>query len=166
MLQMHDGKELVLPMVILTGRESNECEANTYQDTLAQFKGKAPKKDELSNWDAMIDAHRAFWTVFYSARTPGDISKKWFLSKEQVEDTYNWDEIGILMNDYLTIRLTQPHIAHLDVNDPNSLQGMLDTIKRMGEDNDFFLNGLTMHAKNQLLKYLVAKLETSQNTNG
>ena len=167
MLQKIEDKELVLPMVVLTGRENSEVEARSFKDTLALFDGKSPKKDDPSNWDEQLNAQRAYWTVFYSIRTPNDLTKKWFLDKAQVEDTYNWDEIGILMNDHLTVRLTQPHLIHLDAEEGDGIfQKAIERVKKLGTDSDFFLNGFTTHSLNLLLKYLVAKLETSQITNG
>ncbi len=166
MLQNHEGKELHLPMVILTGRENNEVEANAYQDTLKLFKGKCPKKDEPSNWDQLIDAQRAYWIIFYSIRLPNDLTKKWFNSKTQVEDTYDWDTAGILMNNYMTVRLNQPHMSNIDFNDPNAFQSVIDRVKKLGAEGDFFLNGFTTHSANQLIKYLVARLESSPTSNG
>lgn len=161
-----DGNQLKLPMVVLTGREMSEVESKAYTDTLKLFNGKCPKSDEPSNWDQQLEAQRSYWTIFLSLRNPEDITKKWFISKEQVEDTYNWDEAGILMSHFLTVRLTQPHLVNLDPNDPNAYQTIIDTIKKAGTESDFFMNGLTTHASNQLIKFLVAKLEPSQNING
>jgi hypothetical protein len=166
MLQMHEGKMLHLPMVLMTGREASVVEMNAYQDTLEMFKGKAPKKDEPSNWDQLLDANRAYWTVFQTIRLPNDLTKKWFESKLQVEDTYNYDEVGILMNDYMTIRLNQLHLVNIDPNDPNAYQTMLDNIKKMGPEGDFFLNGFTTHTVNQFVKYLIAQLENLQKSSG
>src|SRR5271170_2866503 len=53
-------EELWLPMVLLLGDEEEAVEINAYNDTLATFKGKAPKKDEPSNWDQVLDANRAY----------------------------------------------------------------------------------------------------------
>jgi hypothetical protein len=160
------GLELHLPMVVLTGRENSAVECNAYQDTLALFKGKSPKKDEPSNWDAILNAQRAFWIVFYSVRHPDDLTKKWFETKQQVEDTYTWDDIEILMNHHMTVRLRQPHLTDINLDDPNAFQQMIDRVKKMGTESDFFLSGLTTHSVNQLIKYLVAQLEISQKTNG
>ena len=161
-----DGNQLKLPMVILTGNEMAEVESKAFADTLKLFDGRAPKSDEPSNWDQQLEAQRSYWTIFLSVRTPDDLLKKWFISKEQVGDTYNWDEAGILMSHFLTVRLTQPHLVNLDPNDPNAYQTIIDTIKKAGTESDFFMNGLTTHASNQLIKFLVAKLEPSQNING
>lgn len=166
MLILHEDKELYLPMVILTGREMAEVESKSFEDTLKLFKGKSPKNDEPSNWKQQLDAQRAYWTIFYSIRLPGDLTKKWFLSKEQIEDTYNWDEAGILMNNYLTVRLTQPHLINLNQDDDNAFQSAINTIKNLGTESDFFLNGFTTHSANLLIKYLVAQLEILQKNNG
>jgi hypothetical protein len=166
MLQQHEGKELTLPMVVLTGRENSDVEAKCYADTLMAFNGKPPKTDEPSNWDQLLDANRAYWTIFYATRHPDDLSKKWFLSKQGVEDIYSWDDIGILSNHHLTVRLTQPHLVNLDPKDPGAIQATIEKIKSLGTDSDFFLNGFTTHSVNLLLKSLVAQLETLQNTNG
>ena len=166
MLQEHEGKELHLPMVILNSREDAMVQANAYQDTLKLFNGKCPKLDEPSNWDQQLEAQRAAWIVFMSCRLPNDLTKRWFNNKEQVEDTYNWDELGILMNHYLDVRLSQPHLKSLDLSDPDSFQNMIDQIKKMGTDDSFFLNGFTTHSLNRLIKFLVAQLENLQSSNG
>jgi hypothetical protein len=159
MLQLHEDKELHLPLVVLTGRENSDVEVKTYQDTLSQFKGKSPKKDEYSNWDELLEANRAYYTILYSARLPNDLSKKWFESKQQLEDTYTWDDIEILMAHYLTVRATQPHLVNLDMKDPNVFQIAIDRIKKLGTSSDFFLNGFTSHSSNQLIKFLVEERE-------
>src|ERR1035438_1487518 len=85
MLQLHEGQELQLPMVMLTTREDNTVQASAYQETLKLFNGKCPKLDEPSNWDQLLEAQRAAWIVYMSVRLPNDLSKKYFNNKEQVE---------------------------------------------------------------------------------
>lgn len=166
MLKMEEDKELTLPMVLLTGRENSQVEANAFQDTLNLFRGKAPKTDEPSNWDQQLEAQRAYWTVFMATRLPTDLKKKWFLTKEQVEEEYNWDEIGVLMNHHMTVRLSQPTLKNIDPNDPQAFQKTIDMIKKMGMEGDFFLNGFTTHSVNQLMKYLVLERETLLKNSG
>jgi hypothetical protein len=160
-----DGRELHLPMVVLTTREQNEVEVQSYHLTKAAFNGVVPKKDEYSNWDRILDDNRAILTIFYAVRVPDDLTKKWFMDKRQIEDTYTPEEAGILCNNYLTVKLTQPHLKHFDINDPDAFQNMVDAIKKDAE-SDFFLNGYTTHSVNQFVKSLVAKLPNSPKDNG
>lgn len=162
-----DGKELHLPMVILTPREQNEVEAKAYADTRSMFR-EIPKKDEpgVDAWTKIMDDNRAAYTLFYATRLPTDLSKKWFMDKQQVEDTYTPEEAGILCNHYLTVKLNQPHLKVFDPSNPDAFQGIIDVIRRDGENSDFFLNGLTTHSANQLVKYLVSQLTNSQKDNG
>jgi hypothetical protein len=97
---------------------------------------------------------------------PDNITKKFFESKEQVFDTYNHDELGILMDHYAAVRYTQPHYTLFDADSPTMFQDAIDKIKKMGEDSDFFLNGLTTHSANQLIKSLVSRLTNLENTTG
>lgn len=167
MLQMtEDGKQLHLPMVVLTPREENDIEATAYQLTRAAFK-EVPKNDEpgLTTWVRMMDNHRGVLTVLHATRLPDDLSQKFFMDKQQIEDTYTLDEIGILCNHYLTVKLNQAHLKHFNPNEPGALQALIDVIKRDGE-SDFFLNGLTTHSVNQLVKSLVVQLASLQKDSG
>jgi hypothetical protein len=159
-----DGNMLHLPMVVLTTREQQEAETKAYNDTRACFKD-VPKKDEHSNWDQIMDNNRAAYIIYYSVRLPNDLKTKWFNDKKQVEDTYTIEECSILMNNYLTVKINQPHLKTLDVEDPSSFQSMIDMIKKDAE-SDFFLNGYTTHSVNQLVKYLVAQLVSLQTDSG
>ena len=160
-----DGKELHLPMVVLTTREQNEVEIKAYQATRAAFGGVVPKNDEPNNWDRILDDNRATLTIFYATRLPDDLTKKWFNDKTQVEDTYTPEEAGILCNNYLSVKLTQPHLKHFDANNADAFQAIIDRIKKDGE-SDFFLNGFTTHSVNQLVKFLVSQLPSLPKDNG
>ncbi len=161
-----DGKELHLPLVVLTPREQNEIEVQAYNMTRAQFK-EVPKNDEpgMQTWNRLLDDYRAVLTIFYAARMPNDLSKKYFIGPDQISDSYTPEEVGILCNHYLTVRLTQPHLKHFDADDPNALQAVIDAIRKDGE-SDFFLNGFTTHSVNQLVKSLVHQLANLQRLNG
>ena len=161
-----ETQELYLPMVLLKGYEDDQVAANAYHDTLAAFKGKAPKKEDPSNWDEMLDANRAYWTIFLSARIPGKLDKQWFDTIDEVRATYNWDEAGVILSHYLSIRMTQPCYTQVDFNSPTVFQDLIDLIKRNGNQSDFFFNGVTSHTVNQLLKYLAAHQESSPKSNG
>ena len=166
MLLQHDGKELTLPMVVLNGAEMEEVEQNTYADTLKAFKGKPPKDDEPSNWHQLMEANRAYWTIYFSVRMPEKLQEKFFITKTQVQDTYTSDEAGIIASHYLEVQLNQPHLINLAEDDENVFQAVLDRIKKQGENSNFFTNGLTTASANRLIKYLVKKLESLQTTNG
>lgn len=167
MITLQGDQELYLPMVLLTGREESEVEANAYADTLKMFKDRVPKKDEDDNqWKKILDVHRAYWTIFLSVRLPTDLTARYFESKAHVEDEYNWDEAGIIGSNYLEIRMTQPSFKNIDWNDPNAFQHMIDQIKKLGAESAFFLNGYTTHSVNQLIKYLVSERESYLKNSG
>ncbi len=162
-----DGRELNLPMVILTPREQNDVEVQAYNLTRAVFK-EIPKNDEpgAATWNRLMDDNRAVLTILYSVRLPDDLTKRFFMDKQQIEDTYTPEEVGTLCNHYLTVKLNQPHLKHFDPSDPNALQTIIDVIKRDGEKSDFFLNGFTTHSVNQLVKSLALQLVSLQKDNG
>jgi hypothetical protein len=153
------GNELNLPMVVMTSGEEAQCETNAYLDTLKMFNNKVPKKDEPSKWDQVLDAHRAAWITFTTIRHPNDLTKKFFLEKQQVFDSYSYDELDTIMLHYTTVRMNQPILKQIDPTDPNGYQKLLDIIKRDGEQADFFLSGLTTHTANQLIKSLAKERE-------
>ena len=157
--KLGEKQELYLPMVLLTGAEDAIVEASCYQDTLKLFNNKSPKIDEPSNYKEQLEAQRAYWTIYMTCRLPDDLNVKYFESKQHVESLYGWDEAGILMAHYLSVRMTQPQFSKVDVNDPQAMQKMIAKIKLMGGDSDFYLNGVTSHAINQLIKYLIAERE-------
>lgn len=162
-----DGRQLHLPMVVLNTREQNEIEVAAYNLTKAAFK-EAPKNDEpgAAAWARFMDDQRALLTILQCVRLPDDLTKKYFLDKQQIEDTYTPEEVGILCNHYLTVRLNQPHMKHFNQEDPEALQAIIDAIKKDGEKSDFFLNGFTTHSVNQLVKFLALRLQNSPKDNG
>lgn len=167
-IENEETQELHLPLVLLLGYEEDQVEANAYHDTLTAFKGKAPQKSEPSNWDQLLEANRAYWTVYFAARLPTDLSKKWFDSKQEVAQNYTWDSIGIVLSNYITLKMTQPCYQKIDFSSSTVFQDILDQLKRFGTEDksDFFFNGLTMHDFNQLMKFLVKERETYQKNNG
>lgn len=164
MLQQHEGKELHLPMVVLTTREEREVEVRAYRDTRTEF-GDIKIDEDSFSFQKVLSNNTAVYTIYFAARIPGDLIKKWFQDKQQVEDTYTPEEAGIITNNYMTVKLSQPHLKSFNQEDPNAFQGMIDNIKKSGE-GDFFLNGYTTHSVNQLVKFLVVQLEKSQTNNG
>jgi hypothetical protein len=162
-----DGRQLHLPMIVLNTREQNEIEVLAYGLTRAAFK-EIPKNDEpgAASWARFMDDQRALLTILYCVRLPEDLTKRFFLDKQQIEDTYTPEEVGMLCNHYLTVRLNQPHMKHFDQSNPEALQAIIDAIKKDGELSDFFLNGFTTHSVNQLVKSLVSRLVNSQKDSG
>src|ERR1700678_3121221 len=163
----NEAQELYLPLVLLYGYEEEMVEANAYADTLASFKGKAPKKDEPSNWDQLLDANRAYWTIFQSARSPLDLNVKWFDNKQEVQKTYTWDSANIIMEDYVKIKMTQPCYQNIDFSSPTVFQDIIDQIKRHATEDQsyFFLNSMNTFHINQLIKFLVKERETYHKSN-
>lgn len=166
--QTQEVQELYLPLVLLYGYEKDQIETNAYQDTLNSFKGKAPKKDESSNWDAMLDANRAYWTIYFSARLPTDLQIKWFDSKQEVQKIYTWDAANLIMEQYVALEMTQPCFHNIDFSSPTAFQDIIEQIKKhaLEDKTDFFLNGMNTFYINQLIKYLVSHQEKSPLTNG
>jgi hypothetical protein len=162
-----DGKQLFLPMLVLNPKEEHEIEARAYNDTMASFK-TVPKKDEpgSDSWIKLMDDNRATWLLFYAVRLPNNLDKKFFLDKQQIESTYTPEEIGTLCNHYLDVKLNQPLYKAIDLSDPNAFQSIVDKIKSDAENSSFFLNSLTTHTVNQLVKFLVSQLQSLQNANG
>ena len=154
-----DTQELNLPMVLSTAREETEIEAGAENDAKTQLKTlPTEEQNKVSTFKNLMNIHRAGWTVYVACRKPTDLQQRFFLNKEQVMDTYNPDELGILMDHYNTVRYTQPHYVIIDTNLPPEVafQDAIDKIKKMGEQSDFFLNSFTTHSLNRLIKYLVS----------
>lgn len=166
MIEDNDKRELHLPMVVLTTRETNEVEVAAYQETLAAFKGVAPKNDEATNFNNVYENNLVAWTVFKSVRLPSDLKKQFFLSKQQVEDQYTVEQLGILANAQLSVKLNQPHLKHLSLGEEDASEKLIQDIIAAGRDNDFFLNGYTTHSLKALIQYLVFQLQSSRKDNG
>lgn len=168
MLRKHEDRDLNLPMVVLTSRENAEVKAKAFADTVAMFGGKPPKEGEMgvASWNNIYETQESTWIVFYSVRVPNDLTKKWFLSKQAIEEDYSEAEVGILAQNYVSVVLTQPHLTVVDFSKPNAFQAMIDQIKEQGEKSDFFLNGLTTHSVNQFIKFLIADRENLQKNTG
>ena len=162
-----DGRELHLPMVVLTPREQTDIELQAYHLTKAAFK-EVPKNDEpgAATWQRVMDDNRAVLTILNAVRLPDDLTKCFFMDKKQIEDTYTPEEVGTLCNHYLTVKMNQPHLKYFDHTDPDALQSIIEVIKRDGEKSDFFLNGFTTHSVNQLVKSLALQLVSLQKDSG
>ena len=110
-----------------------------------------------------MDANRAYWTIYLAARLPDDLDKRWFDNKLEVQKTYTWDNANIIMEHYVTIKMTQPCYANIDFSSPTVFQDILDQIKSFAKEDqsDFFLNSMNTFHINQLVKFLVKDRETS-----
>jgi|ERR1017187_254347 hypothetical protein len=165
------GNEIKLPMIVLNGREEREAQTSAFNETIAVFK-HIPKADDAQevkeSFKSVLDSNTACWTFFHATRTPGDLKKKFFLSKNQVEDQYTSEELGVLSNSYLTVRLNQPHVKILSETEENesAYENLIQEIITAGKQPDFFLNSYTTHSLKLLIHYLVAKQENSVKDNG
>lgn len=162
-----EGKEVVLPMVLGTARDMSIAESNAEKDVAKDIgEVSLSNRNTGSVWLKLMNTYRAAWIVYLCTRMPDDLTKKFFDSKDQVMDTYDSDELGILLDHYGTVRYTSPHFKLIDPNDPNSFQEAIDKIKQQGTESDFFLNGFTTHSLNQLIKYLVSLVTNLESTIG
>ncbi len=169
MMYTVDSKEVICPMVVGTTRDIRECEEQAEIDTRAVLGDVAlSNRGKGSTWSKTMDFNRSAWLIFTCTRLPGDLNKKFFESKQQVEDTYDPDEIGILMDHYATVRFSQPHYVMFEgeKDEKTAFQNVIDKIKKQGEESDFFLNSFTTHSVNQLIKYLVSLLPNSETITG
>ena len=161
-----EGKdELNAPMVVLTSREEQECRSLAYKETKQYFK-EVPKTDEPSNWTEVFEQNLTSWYIFCASRVPGDLNKKLFFNKQQVDDQYTTEELSILGNYFLQVKLSQPHLKHLDPDNKDSFEELISEIIRSGTTQDFFLSGYTTHSLKLLIHYLIGKQKTSQQENG
>lgn len=161
-----DGQAIILPMAILSGRELYEAKQKAEADTRVSYGKDIPKKDEASGWAEKYNDHLAYWTIFYSVRQPNDLNKKFFPTKDSVMDALTSDQAGILSNDYMTVQLNQPWLTHLDNDDPDKIESLIQRLIQDGKDPHFFLNSLTSHAQNTLINFMAAKLAKLQTDSG
>lgn len=161
-----EGDPIILPMVVLSGRELYEAKQKAEADTRASYGKDIPKKDETSEWDSKYNDHLAYYTIFYSVRQPNDHTKRLFPTKESVMDALTSDQAGILSNDYMTVQLNQPWLTNLNNDDPEKIESFIQKLIQDGKDPHFFLNSLTSHAQNTLINFMAAKLQKLQMDNG
>lgn len=161
-----DGNAVVLPMYVLSGRELFEAKQKAEADTRASYGKDIPKKDESSDFDQKYNDHLAYWTIFYSVRDPNDEKKRFFPTKEAVMDALTTDQASIISNHYMTVTLNQPWLVHLDNDDPEKIENLIQHLIQDGKDPHFFLNSLTSHSANVLINFMAAKLAKLQTANG
>jgi hypothetical protein len=175
-----EGQEVVLPMTPGTPREIQEAEANARATTKSilgdvEFKNQGYRLDEAGNkifsdWDKVYNKNRKAEIIATCAKVPGDLTKQYFDNAEQVLAMYPSDDVlDMVFDHWYTVKYTQPHFTLLDekIDADERFQDAIDKIKAAGEDADFFLNSFTTHSSNQLIKYLVSKVQqNSTNTNG
>jgi hypothetical protein len=132
---------------------------------MASFGKNPPKKDDVSNYDDLYQDRFAYWVVYYSVRLPQDINKKFFPTIESVSEL-PYEHIGILSNSYLMLKMNQPYLTHLNNDDPDKLNALLDQIIADGKEPHFFLNSLPQLSLIVLINYMGAKLAVLQKDNG
>jgi hypothetical protein len=171
-------REVVLPIIVGTARQLKEAEVNAYKTTKAElgdvpFSDRGHRYDEQgkkikSQWDKTYEYNLNAEILFACVRLPGQLDKQFFDSVEQVQAYYPVDVIGLIMDHYYTVRYTQPHYLMLDLelDTEDRFLDVIEKIKKQGTEADFFLNSLTTHSANQLIKFLVKNHTSSQNTNG
>ena|ERR1017187_2606005 len=159
------GNEIKAPMVCLTAREEREAKQKAYNETIIFFKDK-PKKDEQNFQEAedifkeLFNHNINCWIFFYSVRVPGDLEKRLFISKQQVEDQYTYEQLGILASAAMSVKMSQPYVKFLQENDTDGFNQLIDQIIASGTEPDFFLNGYTSQTYKNIIHYLVKRLET------
>lgn len=161
-----EGQAIVLPMVVLSGRELFEAKQKAESDTRASYGKDIPKKDEASEWDTKYSDHLAYWTIYFSVRQPQDQNKRLFPTKDAVMEALTPDQAGILSNHYMTVQLNQPWLTNLSNDDPDKVEALIQRLIQDGKDPHFFLNSLTSHAQNILINSMAAKLAKLQTDNG
>jgi hypothetical protein len=162
-------ENLYAPCVVLSASEIRVCEKNAYAETLADFNGKAPKKDEdLSAWNKIYDNNRACWIIYSAIRVPGNLNAKLYPAKQEVMSVYSEEELGIMYSNYCTVLLNQRNLIHFDDNNPNALSQMMDQIIKFNteEQTAFFLNSLTTRSLSMFVKSLIEEVKNLQLSTG
>jgi hypothetical protein len=161
-----DGSPVILPMVILTGRELMAAKKDAEKLTIAMYDGKMPKKDEASSFDELVEEHLCWQLVYYSVRLPNDLNKKFFPEFNAVMDMLTPDQAGILKNCYLQLQINQPWLVALDNDDPEKINAMIEQLIKDGTDTHFFLNSLTSVSQNILINSLASRLKKCMTDSG
>lgn len=165
------GKEAVAPMLLGTGSEMVEAESYA-ENKVKELIGHVEEhnRGEGSTWHKMMDHFRVAKIVEICVRVPTDLSLKLFdLGVDQVLDTYSEHQLGVLKDHYQVVVFSQPDLILLDPEIEDGtlrMQAAIQKIKEMGEDGDFFINGLTTHSVKQLIKYLVSQPPNSAEHTG
>lgn len=153
----NDGSAVLLPMVILTGRELREAKKAAEKITMAVYDGKLPKKDEASSYDELFAENMCWQLVFYSVRMPNDLKKKFFPTFDAMEDMLTPDQAGILKNDYITLQMNQPWLLNLDSEE--KINAMISQLMEDGS-SFFILNSLNTVSQNLLVVSLISQLKS------
>jgi hypothetical protein len=163
-----NGEMAYAPCIVLSESLKRDCRKKAYAETLKAFDGKAPKVDEAGYdvWRQTYDNAHGCWCIFYAVRVPGDLNTRLFLSKEQIENDYTAEEIGILHSHYLTVMINQVNMMHFDENDPNSLSKVMDEIIHQNtvEDTSFLLDSYTTRAWAMCFRSFMDKIQDQEKT--
>jgi hypothetical protein len=155
-----DGSSVILPMRVLSGKELRLAKKEAEKMTIATYDGKLPKKDEASSYDALYEENLCWQLIFHSVRLPNDLSKKFFISFDAMEEMMSPDQAGILKDCYLQLQLNQPWIIQLNNDDPEKLEHMIEKLMQDGTEQHFFLNSLTSLSQIILINSLASRLKS------
>lgn len=154
--------------VALSKAEEKACECKAYEDTLKDFKGKAPLADsaDAKLWKKFYEDHFQSWIVYLSMRNPDKLDEKLFENKEWIYKEYTTDELSILHSNYNITVLNQPAIKH--ITDDMSPSELVDKIisQATEEETAFFLNSHTMQSQARSLRFLAGEVVRLRQENG
>ncbi len=149
---LQDGTTFDIPMWILTAQEDYQVSAGAEKEVRKLLAG-TDIDIKSRGYNDLYNDQCAYQLLWFACRCPGDVTKPFFLKKEDLPALLNSDQIGILLNHYYDLKLGQPSLKH--ITSQAELDEWIKKIQNGGKDVNFLLNSFSLVSLKTLIFSLV-----------
>lgn len=159
---LQDGTTFEIPMWILTNQEDYQVTAGAEKEVRKLLAG-SDIDVKSRGYNDLYNDQCAYQLLWYACRSPGDVSKPFFMKREDIPAMLNSDQIGILLNHYYDIKLDQPSLK--SIKNEEELSEWIKKIQAGGKDVNFLLNSFSLVSLKTLIFSMGNQLQSLQKDN-
>lgn len=154
-----NGKEFMIPLVMLTALENAQVKADAEIKTQQYLKEHT--KEQTRGYKELFNDFCGVNIVWYSARiSETNINTKFFPTKDSILEILSIDELGVLVGLYMRVQEELGPIIVTLTDD--EVEKWIEKIIEDGTDPSFFFSVLSVVAQNQLVIGLVNRVKNTQ----
>lgn len=154
-----EGKPLCkIGMVVLNQSESIAASAAAKKKT-DKMLANAPASKDDRGYNDVYNSCSASEVLYRACKNP-KTNAPFFPSVESISDALSNDEIGVLLNHYLTMQLEIGPVVGLMTDE--EMEAWIERLAEGGESAPFFLNSFSWEAQKQLIVYMACQLMKCQ----
>lgn len=159
---LEDGTTFEIPMWVLTAQEDYQVTAGAEKEVRKLLSG-TDIDVKSRGYNDLYNDQCAYQLLWFACRSPGDVSKPFFLSRTDIPAMLNSDEIGILLNHYYDIKLGQPSLKN--ITNQQELDDWMKKIQAGGKEVNFLLNSFSLVSLKTLIFSMASQLQNSPKDN-